>query len=128
EVFAMPRPQAGESGASEVVVQGFKIGLDQYVLVALKSVQDGSLESFSEAERKAIEDILVQSGGAREYLLKSQLLHQQADIKRTYSVSPAQKRPPCAAFYFACDLPVSRDFPWSFRSVRFVYWLSLTPG
>ncbi len=83
EVFAMPRPQAGESGASEVVVQWFKIGLDQYVLVALKSVQDGSLESFSEAERKAIEDILVQSGGAREYLLKSQLLHQQADIKRT---------------------------------------------
>ncbi len=81
EVFAMPRPQAG--GDSSVVVQGFKVGADEYVLVALKSVQDGAMESFSEAEQQAIKDILTQSGGSREYLLKSQLLHQQAEIKRT---------------------------------------------
>lgn len=81
EVFAMPRPQA--DGDSSVVVQGFKVGADEYVLVALKSVQDGAMESFSEAEQQAIKDILTQSGGSREYLLKSQLLHQQAEIKRT---------------------------------------------
>jgi peptidyl-prolyl cis-trans isomerase D len=74
-VFRMPRPEGSDASYSAVS------GAQRAVMVALKSVSEGSVED-GEQQRQALQQFLSSQRGQREYLAYRESLLSDADVER----------------------------------------------